>query len=140
MYKHILLPIDLTDRHSAALRAAAGLAKPGGGAVTLLHVIEVIPGLGIDEEKAFYDRLRRDAEAHLDRLGETLSKAGVSWQRAVVMGQRVRGTLEEVRRRGADLIVLTGARPDPAQFLGGLGSLAMKIALLAETPVLLVKQ
>lgn len=140
MFKHLLLPIDLTDRHQAALRAAVELARLGRGAVTLLHVVEVIPGLAIDEDKAFYDRLTQEAEKHLDRQGATLTAAGVTWQRLVVVGQRVPETLEQGRRVAADLVILTGARPDSAHPLAGLGSLSLKIALLSSFSVLLVKE
>src|SRR5262249_24308492 len=36
MFKKILLPLDLTDRHTAALRLAADLARQGDGDITLL--------------------------------------------------------------------------------------------------------
>src|ERR1051326_9108272 len=51
MFKRILIPLDLTDKHHAALSKAADLARHSDGRVTLLHVIEVIPGLAVEEEK-----------------------------------------------------------------------------------------
>ena len=53
MFKKILLPLDLTDRHAAALQLAAELARQGGGEVTLLHVVEVIPAYDIAENTSF---------------------------------------------------------------------------------------
>ena len=55
MFKKILLPIDLSDRHDQALRLAVDLARASGGEVVLLHVVEVIAGLPGEEE--FYGRL-----------------------------------------------------------------------------------
>ncbi|HEY8504342.1 MAG TPA: universal stress protein, partial [Gemmataceae bacterium] len=68
MFKKILLPVDLSDRHGRALEMAADLAARDGGELLLLHVVEEIPGLGRDEDPAFYERLERKATAHLKRL------------------------------------------------------------------------
>ena len=59
MFKKILVPVDLSDTHQQALEIAAQLANEGGGQVTLLHVVEVIPGLWVEEERDFYDRIKR---------------------------------------------------------------------------------
>jgi hypothetical protein len=48
MFKKILLPIDLTDRHGRVLVVAAELATQSGGEVILLHVIETIAGLAME--------------------------------------------------------------------------------------------
>ena len=37
MFKKILLPVDLTDKHKPALDMAARLAEQNGGTVTLLQ-------------------------------------------------------------------------------------------------------
>src|SRR5205823_6066772 len=71
MFRNILVPVDLTDRHGRALEIAAGLA-PAGGAVTLLHIIELLHGVPREEESEFYERLEETAREHLDRLAATL--------------------------------------------------------------------
>jgi nucleotide-binding universal stress UspA family protein len=43
MFKHILVPIYLTDRNERTLRIAAGLARIKRSRVTLLHVIHALP-------------------------------------------------------------------------------------------------
>jgi hypothetical protein len=63
VFKKILLPVDLTDKHLPALDVAADLAKQSGGEVLLLHVIEVISGLSMEEERDFYGRLEKRAPA-----------------------------------------------------------------------------
>jgi Universal stress protein family len=50
MFPKILWPVDLTDRHQQALDIAGELATQSRGAVTLLHVVEVVPGLSMEEE------------------------------------------------------------------------------------------
>jgi nucleotide-binding universal stress UspA family protein len=74
MFRAILLPIDLTDRHRRALDIAVRLARLGDGRVHLLHVIELIPGLDVDEERGFYDRLEQQARRHLELLGQHLAE------------------------------------------------------------------
>ncbi len=75
MFKKILLPVDLTDKHKPALDAAAKLAGQYGGTVTLLHVVEIIPGLPMEEEGTFYGRLERVARNQLQQLGKRLEEA-----------------------------------------------------------------
>jgi len=71
MFRKLLLPVDLSDRHQPALNVAIELAGPTGE-VMLLHVIEVIPGLDLEEDKAFYAHLEKAARIHLERLGAVL--------------------------------------------------------------------
>jgi hypothetical protein len=80
MFRNILLPLDLTDRHQQALDVSAELAGRGAAAITLLHVIETIAGLSPSEEKDFYGRLERVARSHLDRWRKDLEKRQVSCQ------------------------------------------------------------
>jgi nucleotide-binding universal stress UspA family protein len=53
MFQRILLPVDLSDRHQPALNAATDLAAQSRAEITVLHVIEVIPGLPIEEDRPF---------------------------------------------------------------------------------------
>jgi nucleotide-binding universal stress UspA family protein len=139
MFKKILLPLDLTDRHAAALRLAAELARQSGGEVTLLHVVEVIPGLSREEESPFYARLERKAAAHLERWAGELSSAQVTVRGEVLFGERVREVLDYVSRAAVDLIVLTSPPFEPERPIAGLGSLSYRIGLVCKCPVLLVK-
>ncbi len=74
MFQKILLPLDLTDKHRAALDTAAELARQNQGELLLLHVVEVIPGLSGEEEQGFYQRLQQVARTHLGRLAAALTK------------------------------------------------------------------
>jgi nucleotide-binding universal stress UspA family protein len=139
MFKHILLPVDLTDKHARAVALAVELAQQSGGSVTVLHVIELIPGVSRDEERAFYDRLEQAAQAHMDRIGQALAARKVAWQPALRFGHRVQETAAFANAEQCDLIVLTAPTFDPARPAVGLGSLSFKISVLACAPVLLVK-
>ena len=138
MFKHVLVPLDLTDKHGPAVTTAAELAGPGGE-VTLLHVVEIIPGLAMEEEKTFYTRLERLARAHLEKAGGPLAAAKVPWKVKVLFGDRAREIVEHAQDAGSDLIVLTAPRPDPEHPAAGWGSLSWKVSFMARCPVFLVK-
>jgi universal stress protein A len=139
MFTKILLPVDLSDRHSQALEAAASLAKQSGGVITLLHVIEVIAGLSLEEEKSFYKRLEKSARDHLARLTEHFKRQQIAWQTEILYGHRGPEVVRYATEKGADVIVLTSPRIDPKNPGVGWGSLSYKISLLSQCPVLLVK-
>jgi universal stress protein A len=139
MFKKILLPVDLTDRHGPVLNVAGELAGQSGGEVTLLHVIEIIPGLGMEEERAFYNRLERIARSHLDRWGKQLQGRGVAWKAEVRFGGRAQESVRHAMEAAADLVILTAPRLDPATPAAGWGSMSYKIGILSQCPVLLVK-
>jgi nucleotide-binding universal stress UspA family protein len=139
MFQKILLPIDLSDRHARAVETAGQLASRSDGEVVLLHVIEAIPGLGIDEEKTFYGRLEKLAAVHLEKLGSVLKQRQVRWRREILLGNRGAETVRYARENGLDLIIVTAPPVDPEHIATGWGSLSYKIGLAATCPVLLVK-
>ncbi len=138
MFKKILLPVDLTDRHQAALATARDLAR-FGGEVVLLHVIEVIPGLAVEEDKEFYARLDRSAREHLAALTAALRAVQVPCRYEVILGNRARETVRYATTHGHDLILVTAPTFHPDNPASGLGSLVWKISLMAPCPILLVK-
>lgn len=139
MFKRILLPVDLTDRHRKAVEVAAELAIQGKAVVTLLHVIETIAGLPMTEEPDFYRRLERVARSHFGPWGKQLEEHAVTWQAEVRYGDRARETVRYAMETANDLILLTAPRIDPANPAAGWGSLSYKIGILSPCPVLLVK-
>ena len=138
MFKTILLPLDLSDRHGRAVDIAAGLAKQSGGEVVLLHVIETIPGVSLEEEKAFYGRLEKMAQTHLERVARRLRERKVPCRSETLYGHRAREVADQAEAVGADLIVLTAPQMDAANPIGW-GSLSWKIGVLCRCAVLLVK-
>lgn len=139
MFRHILIPLDLTDKHRQAIAIGGELASQSGGTVTLLHIIEKIPGLSDDEEKGFYARLERAARAHLASYDETLTARRVVSRVEVFCGQRAPEIARYAREKGVDLIMLTAPRLDPQNPTAGWGSLSYRVGILAPCPVLLVK-
>lgn len=139
MFKRILLPIDLSDKHAKAVELAANLAGQNGGEVVLIHVVELIAGLPIEEERAFYQRLEKTAHAHLEKLGERFKQRSVAWRARVFVGNRVPEIIRHAEEMKADLVVLTSPPVDPNNLLAGMGSMSYKIGLFSPCPVLLVK-
>jgi nucleotide-binding universal stress UspA family protein len=139
VFQKILLPVDLSDRHGAAVDLATDMAAQGAGEVVLLHVIEVIHGLSQEEEQGFYSRLEKAAQKHLDKLGGPLSRRGVPWRAEISYGNRGLEIVRRAQQGGIDLIVLTAPRFDPKDAGVGWGSLSFKVGFVAPCPVLLVK-
>jgi universal stress protein A len=139
MFKKLLVPLDLTDKHQAVLATAAELAQQNGGDVTLLHVIEVIAGLSIEEDKGFFNRLERSADKHLQGYLKGLMKRQIPCQKKVLIGNRAREIVAFAAENGAELILLTAPRFDPSNPTASWGSLSYKVGLLSQCPVLLVK-
>ena len=88
VFKHILVPVDLTDTHQPALEIAARLAQANDGEVTLLHVVEAISEVWATEDREFYTRLEQTARDHLARLGHYVEARGVPRREEVVFGHR----------------------------------------------------
>jgi nucleotide-binding universal stress UspA family protein len=139
MFKRLLLPVDLTDKHASVIATAADLAQQSGGSVTLLHIIELIPGLSREEDRNFYDRLEKAAQTHMDRIGQAFAARKLACQSALRFGPRVQETVRFAHEQQSDLILLTAPTFDPAHPTVGWGSLSFKISILSPAPVLLVK-
>jgi nucleotide-binding universal stress UspA family protein len=139
MFRKLLLPLNLTDKHGQALDVAARMAKQNKGEIILIHVIEVIEGLSLDEERAFYSRIEKNAHASLQRAGEHLTEQGVPWSEEVLYGNRCAEVVRYAAGAGIDLIVLSSPRLDVNAPGPDWGSLSYKIGLLCQCPVLLVK-
>jgi nucleotide-binding universal stress UspA family protein len=137
MFKKILLPIDLTDRHERSLRVAVELARASGGEVVLLHVVEVIAGL--TEEEGFYTRLQRIADKHLGKMRDSLTQQNVPARVEVLVGNRGKEIVRCASVMNIDLVILTAPAIDPDNVPAGLGSLSYKVGIFTPCPVLLVK-
>jgi nucleotide-binding universal stress UspA family protein len=138
MFRKILLPVDQSNKHGPAIKVAVELAGQNGE-VVLLHVIETILGLTMEEEKDFYRRLEKAARAHLQHLGGDIEQHKVAWRAEVLFGNRGPEVLHYAATMGVDLIVVTSPRLNPSNPAESWGSLSYKLGLMAACPVLLVK-
>ena len=138
MFRKILLPVDMTDGHAQALTAAAEMAG-AEGEVVLLHVIEMIAGLTMAEEKPFYTRLEKAARAHLEKLGGELKSRKVASRAEIRFGNRVAEIARYAAEDVTSLIILTAPRFAPSDPAASFGSMSFHAGLFAPCPVLLVK-
>lgn len=139
MFGTILVPVDLSEENHASVALASKLAQSEEDVVHLLHVIETIPGLEIEEERDFYERLERNARRYLDKLGKSLDAGKTRWTANIIYGSRAATILAEADRLGADLLVMRSHRLDRDELRDGFGTLSYQVGILARCPVLLVK-
>ena len=138
MFESIVVPVDLTGRNRSAVEMAGRLSA-SGGSVCLLHVIETIPGMSVDEQSTFYSKLEKRASAHLGELGKRLDEKQVRWAAEVAYGPRAKTILDEAAKLDADLIVIQSHRVGDEARSEGWGTLSYQIGIFARCSVLLVK-
>lgn len=137
MYKTILMPVDLADKHQSAVDAALRLARHEDGEIVLLHVIETIEGMPDDDE--LYDKLEATSREHLKTFSEQFDKAGVRSRWEIAFGSDSAEILRFAMENAVDLIVLTSPKFDPQTPSMAAGSLSWKIGVVSPCAVLLVK-
>lgn len=146
MFEKILVPVDLTEKNRSAVEVARELVT-ANGELTLLHVIEELADIPFEELEDFYRRLEERAVRRLKGLAEiaggqsgTESGArGVEVRREVVYGRRAQEIVRFADERGSDLIVLGSHPVDRTRPGEGWATLSYQVAILARSPVLLLK-
>lgn len=138
----ILVPVDFSPCSVNAVRAAVGIAEPGGD-LTLLHVIDenfvdeaVAASLGASDE--IRERLRQRADADFDAMLEGLPTGEVSIERMIVIGTPFVEILKITRDLDLPMIVMgtRGRSSPPEEVL--FGSTAEKVLRGSRVPVLCV--
>jgi nucleotide-binding universal stress UspA family protein len=138
VFRHVLLPVDLSDRSHSAVAAAAELAEPGS-VVVLLHVIETLSDVPFHDLSGFYGDLEKRAEQVLQKWAAELDERGFSVRREIVFGKRAPEIVRYATDESCDLVVVTSHRIDPERPTGSLGTISHQVALVAPCPVLLVR-
>ena len=139
MFKHILVPIDLTERNREAMEIAVEMGVAGASQVTLLHVVETIEDAESEELDRFYGKLASRASKVMDRLIVEFNRDGLSIGKAVIYGKRVREILKFADENAVDLIIMSSHRLEPEDATQGWGTISFKVGVLSHCPVMLVK-
>jgi len=139
MFKHILVPMDLTDRGMNALAIAVKMALHDASRITLLHVIEMIQDSESEEFEGFYKKLERRAVKAMDKMLGLYQYEQLQLEKKIVYGRRVGEILRFADAEGVDLIVLSSHRIEPENPVQGWGTISYKVGILAHCPVMLVK-
>ncbi|MBI1852114.1 MAG: universal stress protein [Planctomycetes bacterium] len=139
MFKHVLVPIDLSDRNERTLRTARQIAERMGSRVTLLHVVHRIDAIPETELRTFYRQLETKSKRKLEQEAQPFVRAKVSTRAVVLVGNPVAEIVRTATSAKADLIVMGSHRVRPGRTGGGFGTTSYKVGLLCQCPVLLVK-
>jgi nucleotide-binding universal stress UspA family protein len=138
-FRHLLIPLDFTEKNRAALEIAFDLAVSNHARVTLLHVIEQIEGEADEETMKFYERLERRADSELERLSQRFDSANVAVDCKVRVGRRLHELVTDAAERAVDLIVMSSHKPDMTKAHQTWATLSYQVSVLCSCPVLLVK-
>src|SRR6516162_8873326 len=76
-FRHLMVPIDLSDRHERVLRMVRTLAAGRACRVTLFHVVQRVPAIAAAELDGFYRRLVKTADRRLRQTARTLAQHGI---------------------------------------------------------------
>lgn len=139
MFKHILVPTDLTERSMKALEIAVKMALHDGGRVTLMHVIETIEDTECDDFNDFYQKLGRRAHKKMDKMITNHLMENVSIEKQITYGKRVSAIVNYALDNAIDLIILASHKIDMGDATQGWGTISYKVGILSHCPVMLVK-
>ena len=139
MFKRILVPLDLSGRHTRTLDTAYEMARLHHARVTLLHVIQQIPDVSASELRAFYRRLERASARRLGRIADRLTSRGLPVGVTVCVGDPAREIVRTAASKKIDLIVMGSHKVAPGASATGWGTTSYKVGIFCQCPVLLVK-
>jgi len=135
MYKNILVPISFDgERNISVPLKLTKLLAAQGAKVTLLHVVEEIPGyVLIHIPNDYLAEKRLEIQAEIDELSATLENA----KGLVIEGHAGRTILDWADTNKPDLIIMASHRPGMQDLL--LGSTASQVVRHAACSVHVVR-
>jgi len=139
LFKHVLVPLDFTDKNNSALRIAVQLAQQNHARVTLLHVIETIQYAEDEEVAAFYEKLKTRARANLALCAERFENGKTPVSTKIVMGDTARGIISYAMTKDIDLVVLSSHKVRLNETPRGWATMSYQVSILCQCPVMLVK-
>ncbi|MFN8161137.1 MAG: universal stress protein [Solirubrobacterales bacterium] len=143
MFERILVAYDGSAHAELALGHAAGLARAGGGELTVLDVVPkptswvlaggMAPPIDL---RHLQDEMQAGHREQLDRALESVPE-GVAASGKLVVGEPGPAIVEEARSGGSDLIVVGSRGRGEARSLF-LGSVSQYVSHASPVPVLIV--
>ena len=135
---HILVPLDLTNCATDALKIVNRYAGNSGATVTLLHVVNLNI---LAPENRIYDEALASSRRWLERLASEYVNSGVNLRLQVRLGNPLREILAEARELDAGLLVLPVFQVSfwKRVFTAFMPSIAEKLARHAPCPVLVLR-
>lgn len=139
MFKHILVPTDLTDRDRKAMEIAVKMAFQNTKKITLLHVIETIEDAQTEDFQKFYKQLGLRSGQKMDLIVNQYKKENLIIEKQILFGRRVHEILNFAAHSDIDLIIMSSHRLDAENLSEGWGTISFKVGVLSHCPVMLVK-
>jgi nucleotide-binding universal stress UspA family protein len=139
MFKHILVPIDLSEKNARTLRLALMLATQSRARVTLLHVVQHVVQIPLGEMRPFYRRLVATSRRRLAEAAKAFAAEGLSVGTEVLVGEPAREVVRLAMAKKADLVVMGSHKVHPARRNRGWGTTSYKVGIFCQCPILLVK-
>ena len=143
MYKHILVPIDLSDLELAkpAIATAVSMAQQANGTLRLVNVLPLTPVMLAEYVPPDFEaQQRKAAEDALTIIGKEVGLEPSRVSSTVRQGGVHQEILEEANAIRADLIVMSSHRPQkPGIRTYFLGSNAGHVVRYAKCSVLVVR-
>ncbi|RYZ12065.1 MAG: universal stress protein [Comamonadaceae bacterium] len=144
MFDHILVPVDGSETSMLAVSKASGLALAFGSRITLIHVVDNYPFIGVGADYAlgqteYLNAATSSANQALARGVDTLAAEGLHSDQRVIEGHVVHeGIIDTALALDCDLIVMgSHGRSGIEKLL--LGSVTQRVLQEASMPVLVVK-
>ena len=142
MYRNILVPVDLSDKHSwrKALPTAISLCETFEGK---LHLITVVPEFGLPMVGQFFPegyeaKLRQHAAKQLRDFAAHQVPGEIECRRIVAEGKVYQEIMKAADAIKADLIVMGSHRPELSDYL--LGPNAARVMRHAKCSVMVVRE
>jgi nucleotide-binding universal stress UspA family protein len=138
----ILVAVDFSDVSGKMLDAVLRILRADQLQVFVVHVAEpdpefvgweAGPGVVRDQVAAEFHRERQDVES----MAERLRREGVDATGLVVQGPTVATILDEIQRRGAELLVV-GSHGHGAAYDLAVGSISSGVIRKSPVPVLVI--
>lgn len=142
MFQRILVPVDLSDKHSwrKALPAAISLCETFQAR---LHLLTVVPEFGLPMVGQYFPegyeaKVRQQVAKQLKEFAAEQVPDAVRCQRIIAEGKVYQEILHAAEKVKADLIVMGSHRPELKDFL--LGPNAAKVVRHATCSVMVVRE
>ena len=141
-YRELLCPTDFSETSKSALDFAVALAVRSKGAVTALHVVDILDGeLGMSGPPYIVELRRRQCEVERESLRQLLTvyaASGCPVSELTVLGRPHKEILRLAAERRIDLIVM-GVRGRGPVDLALFGSTTNQVVRRSTCPVVTVR-
>jgi nucleotide-binding universal stress UspA family protein len=145
MYKHILVPVDGSEKSSLAALHAAELASKLGSELFLFHVVPSLPPY-LDTspdrvsriQQAIMDELSKQGKIIISKVEDDLSSYGLNIKTDISVGHPADEIIKKAKELNCELVVM-GSR-GLGEIKGILmGSVSNRVTKHAGCPVLVVR-